>query len=338
MKPNTNLTVRLMFIAAIACCLGGCFQLETVIKVQPDGGATITERVRFSQRLLELDTLGQRAGDASTAPRLSDMLTRQAAEQRLRQMGEGVRLVSHEVRDAEHGSREAIAVYAIDDIRGLQYTSPFLAAQDYATSSKVKGEFFPLYEGTWWGRRGGEMAIDFKLVGPPPKPADDAAQPPSPSPADLQVLRDLQPVFRDMAKDFHVRVTVESYAPVRGRYRHRNFREDTKLFDLIDFSGRDLDRLGGGFLDNEEIMLDLLRGNLATENITKNVEDYSSNVTVPVFHPRGCGEIWFKPSRELFDRYFTGKMITFYFEKGPDRTRPATFKEIGYEPETQKKK
>lgn len=309
-------------LAVALALLAGCLQIETHVRLHEDGSATITERIRLSQRLLEANT---RSGGG---PDILQSIGKEAALERMKAMGKGMELESHEVRQAEGGAKEAIAVYRIGDISNFRYVSPYLAALDYPKHSVLQCTLFPVYESTWYGRRAGQMAVIFKPAseqrGNPPEPGK------SPTPLDQQVLRDLRPVFADMLKDFHVRFTFESYAPLRFRqyYRYRGQGAGTKTYDLIDFSDRDLDKYGYDFLRNEEIMLELLGLRADGPNTVGHVAEHGSNSTVPVYHPRGTPEIYFNPSRALFDRLFQGK--TLKFEERDGGARPADFNEIGY--------
>ena len=87
---------------------------------------------------------------------------------------------------------------------------------------------------------------------------------------------------------------------------------------------------GAKFLDNEEVVLELLRGRISGPNVIENTKEHGTNMTVPVYHPRGIPEIYFNPSGVLFDRYFRGKVLDFGERHGGKR--PARFKEIGYTP------
>jgi len=57
-------------------------------------------------------------------------------------------------------------------------------------------------------------------------------------------------------------------------------------------------------------------------------------VTLPVYHPTNVPEIYFNPSKELFDRYYVGKTLDFGERNGGKK--PAKFDEIGYKPTRQK--
>lgn len=311
--------------------LTGCLQLETLIQLHEDGSATITERIRLSRRLLDAE-LGHTAGQ-----NVLDCISREAASERSKLMGKGVTLVSHTVRDVEGAAKEAVAVFRISDVSDFRYVSPYLATPDYTNHTVLACQMFPVYESTWYGRRAGEMAVVFKPATSARRADQSTSGSPAPTPLDQQVHRDLRAVFADMLSDFHVRITFESYAPLRFRqyYTYRGMGARTRRFDLIDFSDKDLEKYGYPFLLNEEIMLELLSGQFDGQNIRDHVAEHGSNITLPVYHPRETPEIYFKPSRQLFDRYFVGKMLTFGERAGPPRV--ATFEEIGHREPPQKK-
>jgi hypothetical protein len=332
-----------LLLGAFGLFSGGCLEMDTHIGLQPDGSAIITEKVRFSQQLLDLGK-GEAGGG-----RLVERLSRDAAETRMKHMGKGIRLVRHEVRDAEGGARESLAVFSIPDLNDLQYASPFLAYTDYAENNIVQVRMEPLLKSRNYAGKAGEMAVAFRLRKPPraePR-ASDATVPAGPSPLELQVLRQLQPVFADLLKKFKLRLTFETYAPIETTgFGLRDRRARPHAVDLIHVTEKDLDRFGVRFLENEEIMLDLLRGRLGSETICDTVRGFQDNSTVPIFLPWGSAhapwrqsdEICFKPSKELFDRHFQGKMLNFdRWASTGKNLHPARWEEIGYQPKKESK-
>jgi len=312
--------------AVLLLTVAGCFQIDTRVKVHEDGSATITERIRFSRRLLDLARMRKADKDLET------YLGKERVLERVKQMGEGAELVSHEIRDAEQGARECVSVIKIPDLNNLRYVSPFLDNYHYPKHTMLKFSLTPCYESPHWGLWPGQMAV---RVSPTtseraPRRAEGEESPAPPTPVDLQVFRDLKPVFRDMLQGFKVRLVFESYAPIglaRGYYYYRGQKSATKQYDLIDFSSKDLDRLGYDFLGNEEIMLELLRFQLAGDNLMATIKQHPNNPNVPVYHTQGIPPIAFRPSRPLFDRHFKGKQLMFDERRGGPR--PADYKEIG---------
>jgi len=332
----TNRLWSALVLAAGLPLLAGCLQIETHVRLHQDGSATITERVQISKRLLDLsETEGPAKGVAAH-------LSKAAVLGRMKLMGEGMTLVSHVVRDARKGARESVSVFKIPDINKLQYVSPYFARYAYPKHTVLKCRLFPIYRRAHggWAHLPGQMGVAFyPATGErPPRRPKDWTPPKPPSPAQLQVYRDLRPVFRDLMQDFKLKLTFESYAPLRFKpyYRYRGQRAATKKYDLIDFSHTDLDHYGFEFLGNEEIMLELLRLQMGGSNVTHAVAGHAGNLTVPVYHPRGAAEIYFNPSRIFFDKFFKGKTLHFYAKEGGPR--PALWKNIGYKEAPREKK
>lgn len=324
----------------LPCCLFlcGCLEIDTRIKVNPDGSATVTEKLRFSQRLLDLGTKEQ------GALRIADLLNKEAVQERLKYMGKGVKVVSHTVHEVENGAREAVTVFQVPDLNDLRYASPFLAYTDFPENNVVRCEMIPLYKSRNYAGQAGDMAVAFRLVKPPKSEVrlKDAPPEKGPSPRDLQALRQLQPVLSDLLQGFKLRLTLESYAPISiTGFGWRDRRASTPIVDLIHITDKDLDQHGVSVLDNEEIVLDMLRGRLGSANIAEAVKQFQDNHTVPLLLIWGSAnapwrqsdEICFKSSRELFDRHFAGKMLDFdRWQSTGKNIRPARFDEVGWQP------
>jgi hypothetical protein len=149
------------------------------------------------------------------------------------------------------------------------------------------------------------------------------------------VYRDIAPVLTDMLKDFRLRLTFESYAPVSSHVRVRG--AGSPIVDVLDVSDADLDKESGLFFANEEIMLELARLDFGGPNVAGNVTRAS---TLPVFFPHGGrrmwrtggGGTWFRPSRALFERHFKGKKLDYSWWRPspPEKHVPAKWKNIGW--------
>lgn len=323
-------------VLALALMLGGCMQLDTRVKLNEDGSATVTERLLFSRRLLDLAEEERKE--------LLALLSKESAQRRMAHMGEGVQLVSHDVHDAEGAARESVAVYQVDQIDKFEYVSPWLDLTDYSTNNVLKFQTEPLYTcgssgGQAWA---GTIRINVRTAKPAKRknwskdPKVNPDIPPAPKPVDQQLFRELAPIMRDLLSDFQVKLTFEAYCPLvphAGSPAIRDLSAGATAVDLLNFTSKDLDSYGGKFLDNEEIMLELVQMDFGGENTAEHLKSYGSNTTLPVFMARnhgGCG-IFVRPSKPLFDKYFAGKNITFQpWTKDPPF--PATFEKIGYHP------
>lgn len=338
--PWTPFAGKNRLLVVVFCLfLTGCFELETRVRLNPDGSATVTERLSLSQRLLDLGNV-----PGSDTP-VAQLLTREAVEARLKHLGKGVWLAEHRVQDGPHGSRESICVFEVSDINDFRYASPLLSYTDYSDNNLIRIEMVPLLKSRNYAGTAGEMALAFRPVSRPKsevKPKEGEPPPAEPSPLELQALRDLQPVVRTILKDFKLRLTFDCYAPISVTgFGWRDRKAGTNVIDVLAVTDRDLDKWGVKILENEEIMLDLLRGRFGSLNIVETVKDFQDNPTVPVFLPWGSAhapwrqsdEICFKSSRELFDRHFQGKMLDFdRWQSTGKNIRPARFDEVGWTP------
>ena len=338
---TTSRTLRTIGRALGALLLmlaGGCFQIETRVKLHEDGSATITERFQLSQRLMEFENPGG-------GPVLASELTKEAVMERMKLMGKGTTLVSHEVRDGEGGGRESVSVFKIPDITEFQYASPYVSLPGYSGRCLMKCRLSVRLSADSRHPPGLVVLTFDPVVNDPakakvePSPKIDEKNPPKgPSPAEFQMLRHLQPVVRDLLEGIRLKFTVESYASIYGAWMGppvRNAQANTHEWDLIDVSDKDLDAYGANFLENEEVMLELEQRQLRGPNILQNLRGMFENLTLPLFYSGDTGwgfppVMWFRPSRPLFDKFFAGKTLDFGERNGGQR--PAKFEEIGWQP------
>jgi len=338
-------------MAATLLGLAGCLQIETTVTMEADGSATVTERVRVVKYLLDLD-----AHHKGSGPSLAQLLGRPAAEKRAAKMGGGVTLVSHKVGPAEKGSLESITVFKRPELDGLEYMSPLLAHHDYPNLNRIRFKVSGITKPGWWDRWDyGDILVQVQPLTAkgkvPSRLTDLKERPPAPTPKDVQTYRNLAPVFRDLMKDFHVRLRFQTYGPTpvcigfRGHTTGpRNARAGVDFGDILSLSHADLDQFGGKFLENEEVMLGIVRGDLRVQAIVDAVKNGIRNNTVPLLIAPGFGpyqgwshhrvSFWFPPSRPLFDRYFKGKTLV---PRHKDRKSfPARWEDIGYQPKHKK--
>jgi len=330
------------FIAVLTVLLNsGCFQIDTTVKYNDDGSATITERLNFSRRLLDM------AKAEGPQLQLTALLQRAAALTRMKSMGTGVSLISHKIQDGKKGSKESISVFKITDLNNFIYASPWLAYRDYADNNAIKWHVKPMYKSRPYGQgSAGCISIEFGHVKSRPKGRARKQPDPPIKPIDAQVYRELGPVFRDALEGFQVKLTFQSYAPVHYKYNSRGQRSRSKSVDILNITDKDLDRYGYNFFENEEIMLDVIRWELGSSDVVSHVKNYSGNTTLPVFTPLGSSHMWwsgggnlhFRPSRPLFNKFFKGKKLDFaqWGKSPPNKHVLADFAKVGYHPQPSK--
>ncbi len=269
----------------------GCLQVEVHIEMQDDGPALVTERVRFSRRLLELDaSIDGEAG-------IADFVERSHIDRRVKEMGEGAEVVSHEIDRREDGSIEAKTVYRIPDIEDLRLVNPWLAHGRAGRVMRIR--FSPIYQRVHSFHRVGDLMM--AIV-----PAEDAEQPEGEftpaltprNPAELQMLRDLQPIFADLLSDaeFSIRLTYPDDSEHDGK----------RTLALLSFKGSDIDAHGRPFRENEEVMLRILQMDFGADIIRDHVRAGGGE---PVFRGRWHAAQRFRipPTTHLFNRYFKGR-------------------------------
>jgi len=325
---KTLLTVALLFFGT------GCLEIDTKIVLHPDGSGTITERVNFSRRLLDV------AGAAEPELRLESLLTREAALARMKHMGNGITLATHAVRDADGASREAEAVFKIRQLKDFVYVSPFVPHRPRHDRPRqtpdrlfgLKTVIRPvLQDSSSLKFRSGNVRVDFQPFGLSSSPKDKKPTMPSRSPLVSQTYRELRPIFEDLMSDLKIKVVFESYAPiVTSLSGRRDAAAGTHRVDLVDFApGRNMDAQGYPFLENEEIMVDLLRWDPNSPWVMNTVREWTRNKTLPVLHYGGG--IFFRPSAHYFDKWFKGQTLK-YYRGGKLQSKPAKFEEIGWKP------
>ena len=319
-----NLMGRLLGALMLLAFGPGCLQLETHIALHEDGSGTITERLNFSRKLLDL------ADNAGPELKLESFLSRERAQERLKLMGKDVRLASHEVRDGEMASRESVAVFEIPNLADFTYVSPYVPREAQTQAPKLKTAIYPIMgDGGSWEFLAGWLGVEFRPEYTGKSIA--ATNLPSRSPLASQKYRDLRPVFQDLMEGLEIKVSFESYAPILSAFRGIGWRDGnarTRRVDLIDFApSRDLDSYGYPLMENEEVMVDFLRWDLNSPWVANTVREWAQNKTLSALH--GGGGIYFKPSRPYFQKFFEGKTLQTH-RRG---AIPAKWEEIGWVPD-----
>jgi hypothetical protein len=307
-------TARLAVAAVLVLSAAGCLQIETVVKLHEDGSATITERVQFSKRLLDYG--GKKGSDLNVA----ELLEKPRVLERMKHMGKDIQLVRHTVRDGEGGSRESVSVFRIPRIQDFRYVSPYFGRGDYAKKKALVCHLYPALSGT-----PGRMCVAFNAE----KRGYVGHKYRNITPAERQAYRRLKPMFEDMLDGFQLKFVFESYAPVfvvANPYHVLQRNKGGRVFraHLIDVSSENLGRYGQRFISVEEAMVELLQMQINGKEVLANCGFWGGGQLFR-FGTNGIA-IAFRPSKQLFDRYFKGKTLDF----GRGGKRKADFKKDGY--------
>jgi len=301
MKRMGNAARRACGIAVLFLTLGtaGCLQLEMAIRMDDEGGARVTERLRLSKVLLDISSGMPEGRD------ISEHLKRPSVLDRMKQMGKGITLVSHEERDLPAGARESVAVFHIPDIEDLRVPNPFV--QNHPPAPMHRLLFRPCYKSHRSGEVG-TVSVGFVRAGPKSEAGKDGAKlPPAATPLDRQSYRALMSVVEDLARDFQVKVTLTVPNQPAGGRRPAGDRTLT----LLSFDDKDMDRHAEPFLRNEEAMLALLQFKFRDPAILNHTEVFSRNAHVPVHRgskaPYHSDSFRIHPTRHLFKKYYAGR-------------------------------
>lgn len=124
-------TLRALFVVAATIGLSACLEMKSVVTVNKDGTATIEETALVGAQLKAmLGSLGAQGGpegQPNPAAALKDMVPDKAkAEERAKELGEGVTVKSHEEVSTPDGKGGVKVTYAVADIRKVKY-APFNA-------------------------------------------------------------------------------------------------------------------------------------------------------------------------------------------------------------------
>jgi hypothetical protein len=290
---------RALGLGVLVLLTCGCLKANVTVEMHEDGSATIVESVVFTPQLLDLDRHNPEG------QKLAPLLNRERAIACSRLFGKGTTLVSHELTEGSDGSRGCEVVYKIPRIDDLRLVNPYLHGGPPGRLLKLA--FTPFYS----RNRGPVGKIQLGLT--EAEPTGRAGRrpetpPPEPSPAELQVLRELKPVIADMLKDLEIVYRLKTARPLHEAYV-RDAGTATRTLCLLSFSHEDLDKYGGKFIENEELMLSLLRFRFDAENLADHTGNFARNKTTPVFRAARATRrrICIKPTKYLFDKYFAGR-------------------------------
>jgi hypothetical protein len=113
------------YLALVACIalVSGCFQVETTVRVNPDGSGTIEERMLFSRKVVsQIEEMAGAFADPAEKPKPFTLHEEEKLRKRAANLGPGVSYVSSSVieDDSFTGYR---ALYSFADINKVRLSS-----------------------------------------------------------------------------------------------------------------------------------------------------------------------------------------------------------------------
>ncbi len=125
---------RFCLLGVILVSLAGCFQVSTVVRVNPDGSGSVEERVLFSRKVMaQFEGLFQGlAAEGGEKPKPMELFEPDKLKLAAQEMGEGVTYRSGKkvVTDEYEGYQVEYAFTDINKLKLQQKTKPAMAAAD----------------------------------------------------------------------------------------------------------------------------------------------------------------------------------------------------------------
>jgi len=134
-------------IAAVVTCvafLGGCFQVETKVRVNPDGSGTVEERMLMSDKVIkQIDEMSKAFAGPEAKSEPFTLHDQKELRKRAGAMGEGVKFVSSK-EISSNGYTGYRAIYSFRDINKLRLSQegPKMSAESSGEQEKSGGKPF----------------------------------------------------------------------------------------------------------------------------------------------------------------------------------------------------
>ena len=254
----------------------GCMQVDITVDLHDnDPGATITERICVTRKLLNIYSSEKERNE------LLSHLNREAAQDRMKQMGKGITMESHKQQKLPDGSVEYVVVYTIPKISDLRICNPFVFDRPAAAGARITCRPHKNRHGKKTDQTRIEISMINRKLAYPKTTGQQAA-----TPLQRQILRETRPILCDMLRDFRASMKISVPTRFLDDRSVRGARAVTKTATLFSISGSDLDSQGNGFFENEEILLKVLQMDL--ERFPGNFRGFVQDSSMPVFR----GAVW----------------------------------------------
>lgn len=229
---------RYLVLAACLATISGCFQVETTVRVNPDGSGTIEERMLLSRKVIsQFDEMARAFAGPDEKPKPFTLHEQEKLRKRAADIGPGVSFVeSSAIEDEAYTGYRAIYSFAdINKVRLSSQGGEAMAGKEEKQAGTV------------------DDAVAFRFdSGPEPrlniimprsgKPAQ-ASEPKGKDSEEPALTPEQKQAFAEMMKGLHFSLVVE----VRGTVVKTNATHVAgNRITLFDF---DLDRMGGSFED-----------------------------------------------------------------------------------------
>ncbi|PAP78132.1 hypothetical protein [Rubrivirga marina] len=234
--------MRFVYALVLAVVLSGCFHIDSLLTVRPDGSATLRDEVTLSG--MALMALMETEDDEGSP------FDEAAMEARAEALGEGVRVASFEPREDGY-----TVVFDVDDVRQLRYATPEALGENEGEGPDGVDLSFGFDEGD---------PSTLRVLVPKPEPDDDKVEASDAAPeVDPQEQARMLAMMRSFFADARMTVAVEVEGAIEETNASYVDGSRVTLFDLPFVAVFDVMEANPELMGNEppepEAMLDELR-------------------------------------------------------------------------------
>ena len=224
-------------MSAAVLPFAGCMEISYYVNLKVDGSGRVVETVAYGPKLIRL---AEQIGGGREE--LAKLVSRDRALERAKEMGNGVELAEFKVEDTPDGGRKLTAVYSFQDINWISLC-PYPATKKWqgarlkfsyrvSRDPKYRRMYFEAFQ-TNWGN-------DDSTIDGPLEPISET---------ELQKVRRLLPVFKDMLEGFRLSVIFQFETPDQWACHTRGVAPSGHLNPIslsagkvvvLDLDGRDL--------------------------------------------------------------------------------------------------
>ncbi|MCX7803875.1 MAG: hypothetical protein N3A38_01665 [Planctomycetota bacterium] len=190
-----------LVLAAAALAAAGCMEISYYVNLKVDGSGRVVETLVYGPKLIRLAEQVEGGKEE-----LAKLTSRDRALERAKEMGKGVTLAEFKVEDTPDGGKKLTAAYSFEDINHIALC-PYPATKKWqgarlrfsywvSRDPKRRLMHFEAYQ-TNWGN-------DDSTIDGPLDPISET---------ELQKVRRLLPVFKDMLEGFKLSVVFQFETP-----------------------------------------------------------------------------------------------------------------------------
>jgi hypothetical protein len=217
------LPVRIVAVLSVCAVLAGCFQVETTVRVNPDGSGTVEEKMLLNGKMVEqMDQMAKAFSEPEEKAEPFSLYDPKKLRERAAGMGAGVSYVSGEPVE-EKGFKGYRAIYSFKDINKLKLSQKSDGPMSETTPSK-DGSEKPIQFRFTPGREARLVVIQPRAEKKPEQPVSEATQKPAKEER-AAMTPDQEKAMEEMLKGMKFSLAIEVNGTIRdsnATYRDGN--------------------------------------------------------------------------------------------------------------------